>query len=117
MRRLVRPHFQGSAALRIFYDVLTWFLTHVYMTYGAVCVFLIWPSKCLLHWRYCVCVCGSVCLLPSGSLLLCSYYYYLPVILSLVVILFFPSGKKPRSKEKAEALGETKQDETKTKAD
>lgn len=52
MRHLVRHHFQGSAGLRIGYDVLTWFLSHIWLDFGVLCLDLLWMEKCITYWRY-----------------------------------------------------------------
>lgn len=51
MRRLVRPYFQSSAGLRRGYDVLTWFLAHIYLDYGVLCLDMMWLEKGITYWR------------------------------------------------------------------
>lgn len=99
MRRLLHHHFQGSAGLRVGYDMTTWLVTHLYLDYGVLCLDMMWASKSITYWRYMCMWMERLGLIPS----LCSYYYFIPIITVTVVAVLFPTGKTHRSKVKAEA--------------
>ena len=82
MRRLVRPYFQSTNALKRFYDVITHLVTRITLDFGMFVLPFLTLEKALLYW---------------------SYYYYIPLVVVCAVAFLVPVGR--RREKAADAAG------------
>ena len=52
MRRLVRPHFLGSAPLKLAYDIATFLVTRIFLDFGTLPFAMMWLKSGFAYWRY-----------------------------------------------------------------
>jgi len=82
VRRNIRPHFQSSNALRVLYDIITWFFAQLSLGYLIVpfTILEFWPTVYFYHY---------------------SMYWFLHIIVILTIVALPSKGGRSRSTEKA----------------